>query len=40
VKGTGEYVRKHIEMVRQHRVQPHEGMVTVAAAPDDADLSD
>jgi fructose-bisphosphate aldolase class II len=40
VKGTGDYVREHIKLVRQHRIQPHEGMVTVDAAPDDADLSD
>ena len=40
VTGTGDYVKKHIKPVEQHRPQPHEGMVTVAAAPDDADLSD
>jgi hypothetical protein len=40
VTGTGDYVRRHIEIVNQHRPQPHEGMVAVAAAPDDADLSD
>jgi fructose/tagatose bisphosphate aldolase len=40
VGGTGEFVRKHTKVVAQHRVQPHEGMVAVAAAPDDADLSD
>jgi fructose-bisphosphate aldolase, class II len=40
IKGTAEAVRRHVRIVRQHRPQPHEGMVMVAAAPDDADLSD
>jgi fructose/tagatose bisphosphate aldolase len=40
IGGTAEAVRSHVKIVRQHRPQPHEGMVMVAAAPDDADLSD
>jgi fructose-bisphosphate aldolase, class II len=40
ITGTADAVRRHVRMVRQHRPQPHEGMVMVAAAPDDADLSD
>jgi fructose-bisphosphate aldolase, class II len=40
VAGTADAVAKHVKVVRQHRPQPHEGMVMVAAAPDDADLSD
>ena len=40
VAGTAGAVAKHVKIVRQHRQQPHEGMATVAAAPDDADLSD
>ena len=40
VAGTAGAVGKHVRIVRQHRQQPHEGMATVAAAPDDADLSD
>jgi fructose/tagatose bisphosphate aldolase len=40
ISGTAEAVAKYIKPVVQHRPQPHEGMVTVAAAPDDADLSD
>ena len=40
VKGTGDYVRTHTKVVRQHRDQPHEGMLAVAVAPDDTDLSD
>jgi fructose-bisphosphate aldolase, class II len=40
IEGTADAVRKHVKIVRQHRQQPHEGMVMVAAAPDDADLSD
>jgi fructose/tagatose bisphosphate aldolase len=40
ISNTTEAVAKHIKPVRQHRMQPHEGMATVAAAPDDADLSD
>ncbi len=40
IPGTAEAVAKHVTPVRQHRPQPHEGMVMVAAAPDDADLSD
>ena len=38
--GTARDVAKHVRPVVQHRQQPHEGMVMVAAAPDDADLSD
>jgi fructose/tagatose bisphosphate aldolase len=40
IQGTAQDVAKHVHPVVQHRVQPHEGMVMVAAAPDDADLSD
>ena len=40
IGGTADAVRRHVNIVRQHRPQPHEGMVMVAAAPDDADLSD
>lgn len=40
IGGTAESVARYVKPVRQHRPQPHEGMVTVAAAPDDADLSD
>ncbi|HMA20665.1 MAG TPA: class II fructose-bisphosphate aldolase [Gemmatimonadaceae bacterium] len=40
IGGTADVVAKHVKPVRQHRPQPHEGMVMVAAAPDDADLSD
>ncbi|MEJ7759634.1 MAG: class II fructose-bisphosphate aldolase [Gemmatimonadaceae bacterium] len=40
VAGTAGAAAKHVKIVRQHRQQPHEGMATVAAAPDDADLSD
>ena len=40
VAGTARAVAEHVTIVRQHRPQPHEGMATVAAAPDDADLSD
>jgi hypothetical protein len=40
IGGTADAVRRHVKIVRQHRPQPHEGMVMVAAAPDDADLSD
>ena len=40
IAGTAEAVARHVKIVRQHRPQPHEGMVMVAAAPDDADLSD
>jgi fructose-bisphosphate aldolase class II len=40
IAGTAKAVAEHVKPVRQHRTQPHEGMVTVAAAPDDADLSD
>jgi fructose-bisphosphate aldolase, class II len=40
IGGTAEAVAKYVKPVTQHRTQPHEGMVMVAAAPDDADLSD
>ena len=40
IAGTAAAVARHVKPVIQHRPQPHEGMVTVAAAPDDADLSD
>jgi fructose/tagatose bisphosphate aldolase len=40
IAGTAETVARHVTLVTQHRTQPHEGMATVAAAPDDADLSD
>ena len=40
IAGTANAVDKYVKPVVQHRPQPHEGMVTVAAAPDDADLSD
>ena len=40
IGGTADAVAKYVKPVKQHRTQPHEGMVIVAAAPDDADLSD
>lgn len=40
IAGTADQVAKYVKPVVQHRPQPHEGMVAVAAAPDDADLSD
>ncbi len=40
IPGTADAVAKYVKPVVEHRPQPHEGMVTVAAAPDDADLSD
>jgi fructose-bisphosphate aldolase class II len=40
ISDTATAVAKYVKPVRQHRMQPHEGMVKVAAAPDDADLSD
>ncbi|MGK2963884.1 MAG: class II fructose-bisphosphate aldolase [Gemmatimonadaceae bacterium] len=40
IAGTARDVAAHVKPVVQHRPQPHEGMATVAAAPDDADLSD
>jgi fructose/tagatose bisphosphate aldolase len=40
IGGTAAAVAKHVKLVEQHRPQPHEGMAMVAAAPDDADLSD
>ncbi len=40
IANTTKAVFDHIKPVRQHRMQPHEGMAIVEAAPDDADLSD
>ena len=40
IAGTASAVARHVKPVVQHRPLPHEGMATVAAAPDDADLSD
>jgi fructose-bisphosphate aldolase class II len=40
IAGTAAAVARHVKPVIQHKPQPHEGMATVAAAPDDADLSD
>ncbi|MEP6508704.1 MAG: class II fructose-bisphosphate aldolase [Gemmatimonadales bacterium] len=40
IPNTTSIVAEKIKIVKQHRVQPHEGMAIVAAAPDDADLSD
>ncbi|MEO5904647.1 MAG: class II fructose-bisphosphate aldolase, partial [Gemmatimonadaceae bacterium] len=40
ISNTTAIVTEKVKPVRQHRVQPHEGMAIVAAAPDDADLSD
>jgi fructose/tagatose bisphosphate aldolase len=40
IAGTADAVAKYVKPVVQHRPQPHEGMLTVAAAPDDADLCD
>ncbi len=40
ISDTADVVAKHVTPVRMARTQPHEGMVMVAAAPDDADLSD
>jgi fructose-bisphosphate aldolase, class II len=40
IANTRKVVADHVKPMRQHRVQPHEGMAIVAAAPDDADLSD
>lgn len=40
IAGTAGAVAEHVELVKQHRPPPHDGMVMVAAAPDDADLSD
>lgn len=40
IANTASAVAKHVTPVVQHRTRPHEGMVSVAAAPDDADLSD
>lgn len=40
IANTATVVGNHVNPVVQHRTRPHEGMVNVAAAPDDADLSD
>jgi fructose-bisphosphate aldolase, class II len=40
MKGTANYVRKHVRPVTIHRPMPGAGHVTVAAAPDDTSLSD
>jgi fructose-bisphosphate aldolase class II len=40
IAGTAAAVARHVKPVAQRKPQPHEGMATVAAAPDDADLSD
>jgi hypothetical protein len=40
IANTADVVKRFVKPVVQHRQQPHEGMVMVAAAPDDADLSD
>jgi len=40
IAGTARDVAAHVKPVLQHRMLPDEGMATVAAAPDDADLSD
>jgi fructose/tagatose bisphosphate aldolase len=40
IRDTAPVVAKHIVPIRQHRLQPHEDVAVVTAAPDDADLSD
>lgn len=40
IRGTRQYVEKYVKPPVQHRKQPAEGHVTVAAAPDDTSLSD
>lgn len=40
INGTRKYVEKYVKPPTQHRPQPAEGHVTVAAAPDDTSLSD
>lgn len=40
IANTADAVAKYIKPPVERRPQPHEGMVMVAAAPDDADLSD
>jgi fructose/tagatose bisphosphate aldolase len=40
IGGTAKYVEKYVKPPVQHRPQPAEGHVTVAAAPDDTELSD
>jgi len=40
VSGTRDSVREHVRPVEQHRPAPHPDLPGVAAAPDDADLSD
>ncbi len=40
IGGTAKYVAKYVKPPLQHRPQPAEGHVTMAAAPDDTSLSD
>jgi fructose/tagatose bisphosphate aldolase len=40
IGNTADAVKKYVRAPEQHRPMPHEGLVGVAAAPDDADLSD
>jgi fructose/tagatose bisphosphate aldolase len=40
IRDTAPVVAKYIKPVALHRPQPHEDVAVVAAAPDDADLSD
>jgi fructose-bisphosphate aldolase, class II len=40
IRDTAPVVAKHVTPVPLHRPQPHEDVAVVAAAPDDADLSD
>jgi fructose-bisphosphate aldolase class II len=40
INDTKKYVDKYVKPAAQHRPQPAEGHVTVAAAPDDTSLSD
>jgi hypothetical protein len=40
IGGTKKYVDKYVKPPVQHRKQPAEGHVGVAAAPDDTSLSD
>ena len=40
IGGTADAVTKYVKVVKLHRPMPHEAGEAVAAAPDDADLSD
>jgi fructose/tagatose bisphosphate aldolase len=40
IAGTAAAVRRYVRAPEQHRPAPHEAVATVAAAPDDATLSD